>query len=128
MWPWRGAFDDNDAQEDAVLPQLVKLFSTKDWLGQCIALVPPLALRHKAKLHPPFFGGPLKWVDQNGSPAVVLRTWRVRGKGHDIESYSTQGCELLLRPDLEETLLKTFGGPLKELSQVRLHEFSDKSK
>lgn len=125
MWPWREPFDEDDAWEDALLPQLVKSFATKDWLGQCTALVPPLALRHQAKLRPPGFGGPLKWFDQNGKPAVVLRTWRVRGEGDDIESYSTQGCELLLRPDFEDALFETFGGPLKELRQVHVRDLSD---
>lgn len=125
MWPWREDFDEDDAQKDVALPQLVKLFITKDWLGQCIALVPPLALRHRAKLQPPAFGAPLRWTDQNGKLAVVLRTWRLRGQGHHVESYSTQGCDILLRPDLEETLHSTFGGPLKELHQVHLRELAE---
>lgn len=127
MWPWWDDFDEAEAQEDARLPQLVKLFVTKDWLGQCIVLVPPLALRHGAKLLPPTFGAPLRWTDLSGKPAVVLRMWRLRGQGFHVESYSTQGCELLLSPDLEETLHTTFGGPLKELHQVHLNELAEAS-
>lgn len=125
MWPWREDFHEDDAQEDATFPQLVKLFHTKDWLGQCIALVPPLALRHQAKLHTPAFGAPLRWTDQNGKPAVVLRTWRLRGQGLHVESYATQGSDILLRPDLEDSLYSTFGGPLKELHQVHLTELTE---
>ncbi|ASL43707.1 hypothetical protein bAD24_I09460 [Burkholderia sp. AD24] len=125
IWPWRKNFREEDALEDATLPQLIKRFDTKDWLGPCTTLVPPLALRHKAKLQPPAFGAPLRWRDQSGKPAVILRTWRLRGEGLHVESYSTYGCSLLLRPDLEDTLHSTFGGPLKELSQVHLTELTD---
>lgn len=124
MWPWREDFDEEDAREDATLPQLVKQFRADDWLGRCIALVPPLALRHHAKLQTLAFGSPLRWTDQNGKPALVLRAWRLRGQGLQVESYSTQGCDLLLRPDLEETLYSTFGGPLKELHRVHIKELT----
>lgn len=127
MWPWWWEIDEDDAEQDAALPQLVKVFRVKDWLGQCITLVPPLALRHHAKLNASSFGAPLRWTDKEGKPAVVLRTWRLRGKGHQIESYSTQGCELLLRPDLVDVLYSTFGGPLKELYQIRLKEVPEDS-
>ncbi|PLK49846.1 ATP-binding protein [Uliginosibacterium sp. TH139] len=126
MQPWWEDFDEEEARENARLPQLVKLFAANDWLGECLALVPPLALRHKAKLQPPVFGAPLRWTDENGAPALVLRTWRLRGDELNVECYSTQGCELLLRPDLEEALYTTFGGPLKELSQVRLMKLANK--
>ncbi|WP_291915183.1 ATP-binding protein [Limnohabitans sp.] len=125
MWPWREEYDRDEALEDARRPQLVKKFATTDWLGQCGALVPPLALRLNAELIPPAFGAPLRWADKAGKAAVVLRTWRLRGQGLDVESYATQGCELLLRPDLEEILHSTFGGPLKDLSRVQLIELKE---
>ena len=127
MWPWRHEFDKEDALEDATLPQLVKLFATEDWFGRCTALVPPIAIRDCAKLQPSISGAPLRWTDQSGKPAVVLRTWRLRGTGLNVESYSTEGCDLLLRPDLEETLYSTFGGPLKELHHVRLKELAEET-
>ena len=125
MRPWREEYDRDEALEDARRPQLVKKFATTDWLGQCGALVPPLALRLNAELIPPAFGAPLRWADKAGKAAVVLRTWRLRGQGLDVESYATQGCELLLRPDLEEILHSTFGGPLKDLSRVQLFELKE---
>jgi hypothetical protein len=91
-----------------------------DWLGRNSALVPPPALRYRAKLRSPEFGGPLRWYDSAGEAAVVLRTWRVRGDQRDTEGFTTIGADLLMCPELLETLLATRGGPLKELQTVHL--------
>lgn len=112
-----------EARIDARRPQLVQIGWITDWLGRNVALIPPLALRHRAQLQPPAHGAPLLWHDLDGKPAIVLRTWRVRGRASDTEGHITLGCDLLMRPDLLEMLERAYGGgPLKELQRVRLRD------
>lgn len=112
-----------EAMTDARRPQLVQIGWITDWLGRNFALIPPLALRHRARLQPPAHGAPLRWHDLDGKAAIVLRTWRVRGPDSDTEGHVTLGGDLLMRPDLLEMLERTYGGgPLKELQRVRLRD------
>lgn len=116
---WREDIHIHEASLDASLPQMVKLATTRDSLGSALALVPPLALRYRAKLKPPSYAAPLRWYDENGRAVLVLRTWRVRGdRITDIEAHSIIGADLLMRPDYLETLLTVYGGPLKDLQVV----------
>lgn len=111
------------AMIDARSPQLVKVDGVTDWLGRNVLLVPPLALLYRAGLQPPAPGTPLRWCDGDGKPAVVLRAWRVRGRGSDTEGHVTLGCDLLMRPDLLEVLERAYeGGPFKELQRVESRE------
>ena len=108
---------------DARSPQLVKVDGVADWLGRNVVLMPPLALLYRAGLQPPAPGTPLRWCDGGDKPAVVLRAWRVRGRGSDTEGHVTLGCDLLMRPDLLEVLEHAYeGGPFKELQRVKLCE------
>lgn len=112
-----------EAMVDVRRPQLVQIGWTTDWLGLNVVLIPPLALLHRARLQPATHGAPLRWHDLDGKPAIVLRTWRVRGRDSDTEGHATLGCDLLMRSDLLEVLVRAYGGgPLKELQRVRLHD------
>lgn len=118
---WWFEISSQDARLDAQSPQLVRLGDVTDWLGKNLALIPPLALRHSAKLWPSEYGAPIRWFDAAGRPAVVLRTWRVRDRSSGPEGHSTLGCDLLMRPDLIELLEQAYGAwPLKELQHVRV--------
>jgi hypothetical protein len=123
--PWWFDVEPAEAVQEARRAQLVKCTSVRDWLGSEPVLVPPPALRYRAHLRSPGYGEALRWYDAAGQPAVVLRTWRVRGKSVDLEWHSTLGADLLMRPDLLDTLLETYGGPLKELQQVRISGIED---
>ncbi|GAB3437258.1 ATP-binding protein [Massilia solisilvae] len=123
--PWWYEIEGVEALMDARKPQLVKLASVADWLGKCLALVPPVSLRYRAKLQPPAYGAPLVWYDPSGKAAVVLRSWRVRGDRPDIEWHTTVGEDLLMRPDLLATLFDLYGGPLKELQRSNVSEMNN---
>lgn len=118
---WWFEISAREASVDAQRPQVIRLGDVTDWLGKNLALLPPLALRHRARLQPSEYGAPLRWLDAEGSAAVVLRTWRVRDQSSGPEGHSTLGCDLLMRPDLLELLEQTYGAwPLKELQVVRV--------
>lgn len=114
----------NEALADRTRPQLVRLGDVEDWLGKNLLLLPPLILRHGGKLEPPEYGAPLKWLDRDGQPAVALRSWRVRDQSSGPEGYFTQGCDLLLRPDLLSVLEQAYGmRPLRELQRVHVNNY-----
>ncbi|WP_138679060.1 ATP-binding protein [Candidatus Accumulibacter phosphatis] len=116
-----------EARMEAQHPQLIRLGDVTDWLGKNLALLPPLALRHRARLQPSEYGTPVRWLDADGTTAVVLRTWRVRDRSSDPEGHSTLGCDLLMRPDLLNVLEQAYSTwPLKELQQVRVTSVRDK--
>ena len=123
--PWWFDVEPAEAVQEARRAQLVKRTLVRDWLGSETVLVPPPALRYRAHLCSPGYGEALRWYDAAGQAAVVLRTWRVRGKSVDLEWHSTLGADLLMRPDLLDTLLQTYGGPLKELQQGRISGIED---
>ena len=119
-WWWHD-ISTREAMVASSRPQLIQAGRVTDWLGGNIALIPPVALRHRARLLPPGYCAPLQWHDVDGKPAVVLRTWRVRGRDSDTEGHTTLGCDLLMRPDLFDVLEQAYeGGPLKDLQRVRL--------
>ncbi|MDX8123113.1 ATP-binding protein [Janthinobacterium sp. GMG2] len=128
--PFRGGYPDDwwdvaDAAEvlaDSRGAQLVKEYVCIDWLGAPILLIPPLILQHRGKLIPASQGAPLCWNDKFGKPAVVLRTWRVRGDASDIEWHSVCGSDLLVRPDMYDVLMRACDGRLKE---IQTFEVSD---
>jgi hypothetical protein len=107
---------------DSRCAQLVKQYNCVDWLGAPILLVPPLILQLRGKLVPASQGTPLRWNDQFGKPAVVLRTWRVRGDASDIEWHAVHGSDLLVRPDMYDMLMRACDGRLKE---IQTFEVSD---
>lgn len=110
-----------EARVDAERPQLIRLGNVTDWLGKNLALLPPFALRHRARLQRSGYGAPIRWLGTDGRDAVVLRTWRVRDPSSRTEGHSTLGCDLLLRPDLLELLEQVYGAwPLKELQKVHV--------
>lgn len=108
-----------DAMQDRAKPQLVKLDKIKDWLDDVFVLLPPAALKYDARLSSPHYAGSLCWYDEDNQPVIVLRTWRVKGKGlDDIDAHSIIGTDLIMHPKLETVLHTSFGGPLKELHAV----------
>jgi hypothetical protein len=120
---WWVKISAREAHVAAQRPQLIHIGNVTDWLGKNLALLPPLALRHRARLQPSEYGAPIRWLDADGRAAVVLRTWRVRDQSSGPEGHSTLGCDLLMRPDLLEQLEQAYGAwPLKELQQVRVRE------
>lgn len=114
----------DEVRVDPTDPRPIRLGSVSDWLGKNLALLPPLALRQSALLEPSDYGAPIRWLDANGEPAVVLRTWRVRNQNSsDSEGHSDLGCDLLMRPDLLAVLEKAYGAwPLKEIQRVRTRD------
>lgn len=112
-----------DAYGDARGPQLIHVGEVSDWLGRNLALIPPLVLRHSAKLLHSQYGAPIRWSDAHGRAAVVLRTWRVRDQTSGPEGHSTLGCDLLMRADLLDMLEQAYGAmPFKELQQVHVRD------
>lgn len=110
-----------EACMDAQRPQLIRLGDVNDWLGKHLLLLPPLALKYRARLQPSEYGARLQWLDTEGRAAVVLRTWKVRDQGSGPEGYCNLGCDLLMRPDLLGVLEQAYGAwPLKELQKVRV--------
>lgn len=119
---WWFEISAREARVDAQRPQLIRLGDVTDWLGKNVALLPPLALRYRARLQPSEYGAPIQWLDADGRAAVVLRTWRVRDQSSGPEGHCNLGCDLLMRPDLLDVLEQAYGAwPLKELQQVRVH-------
>lgn len=120
---WWFEISTREAHMDARRPQPIRLGDVTDWLGKNLALLPPLALRHRAQLQPSVYGAPIRWFGAGGRAAVVLRTWRVRDQSSGPEGHSTFGCDLLMHPDLLEVLEQAYGAwPLKELQQVRVRD------
>lgn len=120
---WWAEISTREVHVDGQRPQLIRLGDVTDWLGKNLALLPPLALRHRARLQPSEYGTPIRWLGTDGMAAVVLRTWRVRDQSSGPEGHSTLGCDLLMRPDLLQLLEQAYGAwPLKELQQVRVRD------
>lgn len=112
-------------RREALHPQLIRCGGVRDWMGVNAALLPPLALRHRVHLQASEFGSPLRWFDEDGKAAVVLRTWRVRDRSSASEGHTNLGCDLLMRPDLLVVLEQAYGAqPLKELQKIRLGNLS----
>jgi hypothetical protein len=118
---WWFEISAREASVAAQRPQLIRRGDVTDWLGTNLALQPPLALRHRARLQPSEYGAPVRWLDADRRAAVVLRTWRVRDQSSGPEGHSTLGCDLLMRPDLLDVLEQAYSTwALKELQQVRV--------
>jgi hypothetical protein len=98
---------------------VVRLNRTTDWLGDAFVLIPPLALRIYARLEPAEYGEPLIWSDRAGTPAIVLRTWRVLNSSFsDAEPIECVGSDLIIRPDVMDLLRRLYSVSLKELHIV----------
>ncbi|ECG8596201.1 ATP-binding protein [Salmonella enterica subsp. salamae] len=122
---WWEDIDRMEAMQARAKPQLVKLDKVKDWLDDVFVLLPPAALKYDAQLKSSHYAGPLCWYDENGQPVVVLRTWRVKGKGTgDIDAHVIIGADLIMHPKLEKVLHTAYGGPLKELNSVHCETIS----
>lgn len=118
---WWFEISAREASVAAQSPQLIRRGGVTDWLGTNLALLPPLALRQRARLQPSEYGAPVQWLDADRRAAAVLRTWRVRDQSSGPEGHSTLGCDLLMRPDLLDVLEQAYSTwPLKELQQVRV--------
>ena len=80
------------------LGRLVRLHRRTDWLGDAFVLIPPLLLRSYITLDAPAYGAPLVWRDTNGTPAIVLRTWRVMNvEAVDAAPVTCEGTDLIAR-------------------------------
>ncbi|WP_131729201.1 hypothetical protein [Klebsiella quasipneumoniae] len=124
---WWEDIDWMEAMQARAKPQLVKLDKVKDWLDDVFVLLPPAALKYDAQLKSSHYAGPLCWYDENDQPAVVLRTWRVKGKGTgDIDAHVIIGADLIMHPKLEKVLHTAYSGPLKELNSVHCETISSK--
>ncbi len=100
---------------------LLSLNRIRDWLGDLFVLIPPIELRSYIQLATPGYGDPLIWTDQNGDPAVVLRTWRVLNTHSfsDVEPMECEGSDLIVRPDMVDLLMRLYGSvSLKELRVI----------
>lgn len=115
-WCSAGSPDFIAARRD---PRLVSLSPIKDWLGQVMLLIPPASLQVLANLRHSDYAGPMRWVDADGELAVVQRTWRVHSDQMSTQdSYSIEGCDVLMRPDLMQVLHEAYGPWLQELIQA----------
>ncbi len=67
---WWFEISARDAYVEERCPQLIHLGKVSDWLGRNLALIPPLVLRHSAKLQRSEYGAPIRWSDAHGRAAV----------------------------------------------------------
>jgi hypothetical protein len=108
------------------LGPLVRLHRRTDWLGDAFVLIPPPLLRSYITLDAPAYGAPFVWRDTNGTPAIVLRTWRVRNvEAVDAEPVTCEGTDLIARPDITDRLRALLGVDLQELTVVNRADLRD---
>jgi hypothetical protein len=132
-------FSESDASDwwdqkppaSAISPRLplgpvIRLTRVTDWLGDALALIPPIWLRSYLPLHSAAYGAPLVWTDMSMVPALVLRTWRVRnGEALFAQPAEYEGCDLIARPDIVERLHALYYALIRELRVVRRQPMRD---
>ncbi|MNS54546.1 hypothetical protein D3C72_873450 [compost metagenome] len=88
---------------------IVALKRLRTWLGDHPILIPPIQLRTALNLKTPDLNAPLEWRDEQGNPAVALRTWHVRNRNAlHTESIEYEGVDLIVRPDAYDFLVEMY--------------------
>lgn len=93
----------------------------KDLLGILPMLVLHPAISTALKLESQnSWQSPLVLYDVQGDVAVRFRCWHVRpiGSSIDLENVRLEGCDLIVRPDLFENLVKQIGKPYRTIRIV----------
>lgn len=118
----RDAFERAHLRSVEALPNfLTFVASGADWLQGLIVPLPSFhLLRQLSVFIPPKFGEPLIWRDSDGTPAIALRYWQVRGN-QDTSAYQAdiKGSDLLIRPDLYEIIQKHIPIPIRYIQSIQ---------
>jgi hypothetical protein len=103
-WDWHD-------EEVLISPQgfagpLLGLEWKQDFLGSCPILMLPPQLSIRCRLHPTQWTSRLELVDSQGESAVLFRWWSVRPVGDRLSEQApiSQGCDLIVRPDVFEQI------------------------